>query len=66
MRSAENPKPVISVAENAEVNPMRYPNVLGIDLRWRSAEVVAFLVLAGPLEAPVGLEYRFRPSNLRK
>jgi hypothetical protein len=25
---------VISVAENTEVNPMRYPNVLGIDLRW--------------------------------
>jgi hypothetical protein len=30
---------VISVAENAEVNPMCYPNVLGIDLGWRSAEV---------------------------
>jgi hypothetical protein len=37
--SAENPKPVISVAKNAEVNPMCYPNVSGIDLGWRSAEM---------------------------
>jgi hypothetical protein len=30
---------VISIAENAEVNPMRHSNVLGIDFGWRFAEV---------------------------
>jgi hypothetical protein len=30
---------VISVAENAEVNPVRHSYVLGIDLRRRFAEV---------------------------
>jgi hypothetical protein len=32
--SAENPKPVISIAENAEVNPVRYPIVQRSDIKW--------------------------------